>query len=557
VVLAVALLALIITGVAGVFIYGEQSSVTAGTFKRASLLLDEGLEAVKNLKSDNFASIEVGTYGLGIQTDNTWDLTSSPDITDNFFTRTIEISSLDQTTLEVVVSISWDGVYQTQQVSGTIHVTNWGRERKTPGMLVFADLSGEQDTIKYKLLDEEGEWSSEQTVPDFNIPRNRSSHTVELYSSTSRNEKILVVRFAGNGPGDDTYIYASVWDGSSWGNTIELASWAGIKSSHTRNYDGSYRNDGIFLIAYSDDSESIKYRTWDGSVWSSEENGPDIGEIPQWILLATDPGGGTTGTETLLVVLDDGRDTNVSTFNGTSWSSTIELASDAEDDNYEQLSFDFSLSSNIGMLMFNNGGDDYPNLYSWVEGSGWFQTDEALNFGNPALNMKIISRPGEDEYIGCALDSGNDINCAYTGTTPGFSSLIPFELENNAEEGFQSSYEIAYERSGSLALIVYSGDPSQSVPKYRTFNPGTNSWSAETPYVNLPSELELVKLNRNPHTDDIMVLLGGSALQVHTVVWEGNTDSFYNTGDYGFIEHGEDGSGANDSWFDFEWDMHI
>lgn len=561
VILAIALLGIIISGMAGIFVYGEQSSIISGNHQRASLLLDEGLEVIKNLKSDNFPSLGDGMYGLEIQTDNTWALVGSPDVTDNFFTRAIEISTIDATTREINITVSWDGQYQSALISGETYVTNWEREilitENTPGMLVYADLSGEDDTIRYKLLDDTGTWGSELTVPDFNVPRNRDAHNVQLYSSPTRDEKILVVRFASNGPGADTYIYAAVWDGLVWGNVISLSSWNGTDNSHTRNFDGSYRNDGTFIVAFSNDSDTVRYRTWNGSAWSSQSNGPDINATPQWITLATDPGGGSPGSETLIMIRDDDRDINVSSYNGSSWSPPDQLASDGEDDSYEQMSFDFSGPLNIGMIMFNEDSDSTPNLYNWFYFFGWWLNDESLSFGGDLLNMRIIGRPGVYEYIGCALDDDNDINCAETGFIPSFSSLSPLELENNAESGKQSSFDLSYENSGELALIVYSGNPDQEIPKYRTFDPSTNSWSSEQAHGDVGNDIETVKLLRDPYGEDIIAILGTTAQDVYTLVWDGENDTFYTAGGYALTSHGLEGSDDDDFWFDFEWDMHL
>lgn len=70
------------------------------------------------------------------------------------------------------------------------------------GMLVYADYSlGSLDTrIRYKILDENGNWGSVQSVPEFAPYACTTSaicevRAMKLYSSPVKNEKILIAKF--------------------------------------------------------------------------------------------------------------------------------------------------------------------------------------------------------------------------------------------------------------------------------------------------------------------------------------------------------------------------
>ena len=124
VLLAGAVFALMVTGLAGALIYGQQSTALAGTRARGVLLADEGLEAVRNIRDESYSILADGTYGVVISA-NQWVLSGSSDTTD-IFTRSIAISTVDANRKQVIVTVSWQ---QNPQRSGDVqtvgYLTNW------------------------------------------------------------------------------------------------------------------------------------------------------------------------------------------------------------------------------------------------------------------------------------------------------------------------------------------------------------------------------------------------------------------------------------------------
>ena len=124
VLLAVAVFGLMVTGLAGGLIYGQQSTALAGQRARAVILADEGLEAIRNIRDENFSNLTDGTYGL-TTAGNQWNLSGTSDITD-IFTRQIVISAVDANRKQLTSTISWQ---QNPQRAGQIqlvtYLTNW------------------------------------------------------------------------------------------------------------------------------------------------------------------------------------------------------------------------------------------------------------------------------------------------------------------------------------------------------------------------------------------------------------------------------------------------
>mgnify|MGYP001582734235 CR=1 FL=1 len=124
VLLAVSVFALIVTGLVGGLIYGQQSTALSGARVRAEMLADEGLEAVRNIRDANFSNLTDGTFGL-TTTGNQWNLSGSSDTTD-IFTRAITISAVDANRKQVTSTVTWQqNPQRTGQIQVVTYLTNW------------------------------------------------------------------------------------------------------------------------------------------------------------------------------------------------------------------------------------------------------------------------------------------------------------------------------------------------------------------------------------------------------------------------------------------------
>jgi Tfp pilus assembly protein PilV len=124
VLLAMATFSLLITAIVGALIYGQQSTQIAGTRARASLLAEEGIEAVRNIRDENFTNLTDGHYGLSTA-GGKWSFNGAADTT-GVFTRTLIISTVDANTKQVVSQVTWQ---ENQQRDGLValtgYITNW------------------------------------------------------------------------------------------------------------------------------------------------------------------------------------------------------------------------------------------------------------------------------------------------------------------------------------------------------------------------------------------------------------------------------------------------
>mgnify|MGYP001572188924 FL=1 len=552
-VLAVSLFSLVLLALISAIVYGRESIALSGIRSRALLIAEEGQEAIRNLRDEKFSNLVDGTYGLATSS-NQWVLSGTSDVTD-IFTRQIQIGTINSHTKIATTTVTWQPKEgRSGQITLTSYLTEW-RRAVGGGMLVYADLSGLDDVLRYKILDPDGNWGPELTIPTLGVPGNRATRRVELYTSPSRNEKILITKHFDSVLSTSQYIFAQVWNGSAWGNSILLSGYANAARPDTRNFDGDYLANGNFLAVYDDNTNIPKYRIWDGSNWSAQNPAVNVGGNPDWIVVRNRPG----TNEAMVAVLDASSDTNTFYWNGSSWGGLLEHGTAMAGPQYEDVDFAWRNDGSSGALTFNEAADNFPNIRIW-NGTVWSANVENISIAAVPKATQIRARPAAAEFLACFKDSVNDINCLKSDTTPAWTALANGEIGVKTDAGVQRSFSLVYEsQSGNPALVVYSNGANaaaQAIPKYRTFNPTTNAMSAENSLTDLggaAASLETVKLIPDPASDDIIVLLADTSQDIWTRVWNGAANTFYSTGGRGQIEHGLFGSFDEDFWFDFSW----
>jgi len=124
VILASSIFVLLVTAFVGVYLYGQESTMLAGNRARATMLAEEGLEAVRNIRDADFVNLTNGTYGL-TTTNHQWNLSGSQDVTD-IFTRQIIISTIDTNRKLVTANVIWQqNPQRTGLVSLVTRFSNW------------------------------------------------------------------------------------------------------------------------------------------------------------------------------------------------------------------------------------------------------------------------------------------------------------------------------------------------------------------------------------------------------------------------------------------------
>lgn len=125
--LGVGLFSLLVSAVIGSFSFAIESKFVSGSMMRASDIALEGVEAVRNIRGENFSRLIGGTYGISTTT-NRWNLTGSPDVVDNFYSRSINIDELGLYRRKISATTTW-AISDVRQgrVALVTYLTNWAR----------------------------------------------------------------------------------------------------------------------------------------------------------------------------------------------------------------------------------------------------------------------------------------------------------------------------------------------------------------------------------------------------------------------------------------------
>ena len=563
VLLAIAIFAVVVTGVIGAIIYGQESTAVAGARERATKIAEEGIEAVRNIRDSGYSNLPVdGTYGLVIS-GGVWTLSGASDITD-IFTRTVTLSTIDSRTRNVTVDVTWT---QTVQRPGSISVntylTDWVTAVARNGMLVYGDGDSTTDAIKYQIYnDSAGTWSAAAATADVDAgSTNKSLRAARVYASSTRNEKVLVSRHY-NGTGQ--WIYAQVYNGGTgtWGNVVQLATWNATTFLDVQNFDATYMANGDLMVVYSDNTSIPKYRIWDGSTWSAQSSTTDFGDgdIPTYIVAKTRP----ATNEVMLASFTQSSDTDSEYYSGSAWSAVTSHATAAPLATKKFVDFAWS-SSDVtkGALVYADAGNDKQmNIRIWTAngagGGAWgttaqYGTAQASNLG--ALEIDAIK--GTVNFVACDKDAnGTPRIICMRANTSGWVAASNVTVAAASDNGIQASYSLGFEQTTTTyGVMVYSDNTT--TPKYKKFNVGTDTWDAAATNVS-PVAVGAVKTARvapNPITNDMMVLVADANLDLYSVVWDGTNNILFTApAGKAWLAHGTNGSATTDYWYDFVWD---
>ncbi|MEW6617314.1 MAG: hypothetical protein AB1333_02750 [Patescibacteria group bacterium] len=150
--LAATIFGLLVTGLVGAYLYGQESTALSGSRVRATILAEEGLEVVRNIRDASYVNLVDGTYGLATSS-NQWIFSGSQD-TIGGFTRQITIATVDAKRKLITSNVSWQ---QNQQRSGSVslvsRLTNWmaiviGNWANPNTLVGTYDASGTNDGLK-------------------------------------------------------------------------------------------------------------------------------------------------------------------------------------------------------------------------------------------------------------------------------------------------------------------------------------------------------------------------------------------------------------------------
>lgn len=525
--LAVTVFGFLVTALVGAIIYGRSSTAYAGERSRATMIAEEGVEAVRNLRDAAYANLTDGTYGLA-QVGNQWVLSGSSDVS-GIFTRQVIISTVDSTRKAITATVTWPQGTSTATVTASGRLTNWLAAitpTTTSGPIMMA-YSKTTTTPFYRIWDGTawGAEASAQTVVG-NI------NYIVLKSARTRNESILGVQTSTGA------IYVQVWNGTSWGNLTQV----GTGPTTTRSFDISYeKNTDRALITYSSGVD-FAYRIWDGSTLSAETAvaaSPTTGTL-NWLETRQNPL--STSNEIAMILLDANADVYGMRWTGSTWDTMGTAAVwDATASNAARKGIDVEYEQTSGEAMFMWGDsvatDQYYRMWNGVALGANTLLDIAAEGGVPNW-LQLAARPNSDEIMLGVVDAGADLNTRKWSGTAWDTATQHAEHSAAVENVTSRTFDIVWEThtaNPGKAWIVWGNGSTVSSKQWS----GT-AWGTATTLTGT-DDTSFVRLRADPvtgvlfagiyedttsATDDILEyrLTGGSSTwSAKNTIWGGPT----------------------------------
>lgn len=579
IILAAALFVIFAVGVMTAILQGLDINRLGEEQTTANQYATEGIEAVRSIKNQNFTNL-ANSVGVGVgRSGGVWAFSGVNNQfgPSNKYTRVLTVSdvqrdgggnivasggTVDPSTKKITSTVSWNvSPTRPNSVALSTYLTNW--KAKKGGMLVYGNGGTTTDAMSYQIYNGDGTWGTAATMADVDAgSANRAVRAINVYSSSTRNEKIAVSRHF---DGTVQYIYAQVYNGTGWGNIQLLHSWTANTFLGVRNFDGTYLNDGTFMVVYSDNTNVPKMRTWNGLVWSAESSLTSLGaagEIPAYIRIATRD----ATNEVMAAFFTQALDTITEYWSGSAWSAITSHATNAFNANNQEMDFAWSPNTpTIGALVYlnaNNNRAPRGKLFQ-ADGAGGGTWGAQSNGANAAQNIRslmVAARSNANEFQTCFKDqqAAPDITCrkeTFSGTTATWTTPTNPILTASSVSDTNLSFGLGFESvSGDPAVNVYS--VNTSTPTYRKYTAATTTWDAAATIVTaLGGVLNSVRVIPQPGVDDMMILLGGANLTVYSIMWDGTSNAMFSspTGK-ALLSHGTNGSATTDSWYDFAWD---
>lgn len=316
-------------------------------------------------------------------------------------------------------------------------------------------------------------WSgSAWSAPSNTLSIGNKPRWINVAVCPTRNETMVIASDEGKD------VNAMVFNGSTWGNLIELCTDMGTKSDRPLAAAYEQLSGDALVVFRKGSSDDVYYRVWNGSSWSSESSTTTMsGDQSRFMRLVAKP-----GTDSImLLTLDDREDLTGMVWNGSSWGSKVLLDNDCFTHSEECMDVAFESLSGDGLIVWSRDGQDTVRYRTWTSG-GWGSDTAGPNIGAEARWIRLANDPTSDKISLLTLDDDRDVNAAtWSGTVFGSAT----EFETGANTNTKRGIAVAFEPAGTRAVAVYSEGTSTS-PRYRVYD-GSN-WSSELTGPNLSDD---------------------------------------------------------------------
>lgn len=302
--------------------------------------------------------------------------------------------------------------------AGVAYETNSGR-----AMLVWNTGS----TLNYSL------WNGLSWTPAASIPAYTGTEPRQIRLASNplagSNEITMVVT------SKNEVDYALVWNGTSWGNAIQLDNNTGHNFT-----DASVAYEqltGRAMVTYaSGTAGAVGYNLWNGTSWSAAATiaaPAGSNNYAQWTVLASDP----NSNRIVLGVESNGKDAWMNVWNGSAWGTAqLGIQDGVNDNNNLGIAVAFESQSGEALAIYQRDLNATELQYrTWSSGSGWSAGTDFGAFGNHETRaITLSSNPYSDQIQLMVNDDDKDLRSAlWSGSA--FAAPILLESDTNTTTG--------------------------------------------------------------------------------------------------------------------------
>lgn len=274
------------------------------------------------------------------------------------------------------------------------------------------------------------------------------------------------------------------------------------------------------LMAYGEGTgQAPRYRTWNGSEWSTAGTAESVGAQIRWTKLEASP----TRPEYALATIGTDQDVNVQIYNSEtdSWGNVHEL----------EVGFTDTARRGVDVAYETNSGDliavscsGTNAVYSVWNGTSWTATSSiTLANANNCLVVELASDPTSDEIVAVFRHTNTGAAdyeaMVWNGSSWG-NSIVFGNMTDNNNYGMAA----AYEESGGQALVAVSNGNAANF-LWSAWN--GSSWTATTATTTLEDDFEWGSLRRDVGTDRLALCYGDQDSSLGVVFWSGSSWGTY------------------------------
>ncbi|TAL20438.1 MAG: hypothetical protein EPO01_13305, partial [Aquabacterium sp.] len=297
-------------------------------------------------------------------------------------------------------------------------------------------------------------WSSINTIA---LPVTGEPLHMKMVSNPAADGMVLVgeTNAAGNNQ------FALVWNGSSWGNGVDLGT-----NSSQQYFEANVAYEsltGRAMVVYdssASNSSSLQYRVWSGSAWGSEVTlAAPVGITAASDVYSTAMASDPTSNRIAVAVKDAANEVWAAVWDGSAWGSTVAATTSGVDLAEHHPTMSVAFESLSGDLLLAYGKSAGPNVYyrTWTSGGGWSAELTGPSMGGTDIPyvVKLYADPYSNTIMMGVQDNAADMNwVAWDGSAWG----TVYTPETDTGETYRENFTYVWYTGAGPVISNLAGD---------------------------------------------------------------------------------------------------